>query len=146
MALQIAERNTDAATIILAGIEPKGTVMSHKLVQLLKELFAGEIKEISIKLDKKHPREILLDPIVDINDSVLVIVDDVANSGKTLTYALKPFLDSFPKEIQTLVLVDRQHKEFPIQPDYIGFSLATSLQEYIDVDIKDNEITGAWIK
>ncbi len=146
MALQIAERNTDAARIILAGIEPKGTVMSQKLIPLLRDLITGTIEEISITLDKKHPQEITLSTVPEMKEAVVIIVDDVANSGKTLTYALKPFLDFFPKEIQILVLVDRTHKQFPIQPDYVGFSLATTIHEYIDVDIKDGELTGAWMK
>jgi pyrimidine operon attenuation protein/uracil phosphoribosyltransferase len=69
----------------------------------------------------------------------------VANSGKTLTYALKPFLDFHPKKIETLVLVERSHKTFPVQPDYVGLSVATTIEEHIYVEVEGEEITGAYL-
>jgi pyrimidine operon attenuation protein / uracil phosphoribosyltransferase len=72
-------------------------------------------------------------------------VDDVANSGKTIMYALKAFLSQRPKKIQTVVLVERSHKLFPIQTDYSGLSIATTLQEHIAVETKDGEVEGAWL-
>ena len=76
---------------------------------------------------------------------MIIIIDDVTNSGKTLLYALKPFLEYYPRKIQTLVLVERSHKTYPIHPDYVGLSLATTLQDHIYVEVKDNEITGAYL-
>ena len=76
---------------------------------------------------------------------VIIVVDDVSNTGKTLLYAFKPFLQYQPKKIQTLVLVERSHKLFAVQPDYVGLSVATTLQEHISVETKDDEITGAWL-
>jgi pyrimidine operon attenuation protein/uracil phosphoribosyltransferase len=72
-------------------------------------------------------------------------VDDVSNTGKTLLYALKPFLSAQPKKIQTLVLVERSHKLFSIQPDYVGLSINTTLQEHISVQVSEGEIEGAWL-
>lgn len=144
MALEIAERNTDATTIILAGIAPNGVVMAEQLKQLLQVWFPGTIQLVSIDLNKRHPDAVTLSAEMVFDDAVVVLVDDVANSGKTLVYALKPFLDHFPQKIQTLVLVDRTHKKFPIQPDYVGFSLATTLQEYVEVEEQDGVLTSAW--
>ena len=73
------------------------------------------------------------------------MADDVANSGRTMLYALKPFLNFKPKSIQTLILVERSHKLFPIQSDYVGLSLATTLQEHITVETEGDTITGAWL-
>jgi pyrimidine operon attenuation protein/uracil phosphoribosyltransferase len=143
MALEIAERNTDASKIILAGIEPNGTIMSATIRSLLKEWYPGEIDEISVRLNKRHPTEIILSKTPDLQNAVLVLVDDVANSGKTLTYALKPFLEHFPAKIQILVLIDRTHKEFPVKPDYVGLSIATSLEDFVAVELKDGELAGA---
>jgi len=70
----------------------------------------------------------------------------VANSGKTLLYALKPFLDYQPQKIQTLILVERSHKTFPIHPDYVGLSIATTLQEHIYVEVNSEEVLGAYLK
>ena len=143
MALEIAERNTDASKIILAGIEPNGRVMTATIGSLLKEWFHGTIEEISIRLNKRHPTDIILSENRDMQNSVVVLVDDVANSGKTLTYALKPFLENFPAKIQTLVLIDRTHKEFPVKPDYVGLSIATSLEDFVAVELTDGNLSGA---
>jgi pyrimidine operon attenuation protein/uracil phosphoribosyltransferase len=145
MALEVAERNTHASRIVLAGIEPNGSIMAGKLAQLLPQWFGGSIEIMNVSLDKRHPKEIVTDRMPVLTDAVLLLVDDVANSGKTLLYALKPFLEQHPKKIQILVLVDRTHKKYPIHPDYVGLSLATTIQEYIDVEIADGELAGAWM-
>jgi pyrimidine operon attenuation protein/uracil phosphoribosyltransferase len=146
MALEIAERNIDSDRIVLAGIETNGVVIAEKLLPLLRESFPGELEIITVWLDKKHPQQVTIGGEAKLDEAVVVIVDDVANSGKTLTYALKPFLDYFPAKIQTLVLVDRTHKAFPIQPDYVGFSLSTTLQDYIDVTVAERVLTGAYVE
>jgi pyrimidine operon attenuation protein/uracil phosphoribosyltransferase len=78
-------------------------------------------------------------------DAVIILIDDVASSGKTMLYALKPFLEMQPKKIETLVLVERTHKTFPVKVDYVGLSVATTLQEHIYVEVTEGEITGAYM-
>ena len=68
---------------------------------------------------------------------VIIIVDDVANTGRTLFYAMKPIFQIIPKKVEVAVLVDRMHKSFPIKIDYMGLSLATTLKENIEVKIRD---------
>ena len=109
----------------------------------LKEIFKGEVKLIEIALDKRDPKYISLSEKMNLEDKVIIITDDVANSGKTLLYAIKPFLDYYPKKIQTLVLVERSYKEFPIAADYVGLSVSTAFTEKIIVDTKNDEIEGA---
>jgi pyrimidine operon attenuation protein / uracil phosphoribosyltransferase len=70
----------------------------------------------------------------------------VANSGKTLLYSMKPFLEFHPKKIQALVLVERRHNAFPVKPDYVGLSIATTLQEHIYVEIEGERVKGAWLE
>ncbi|MEJ7769041.1 MAG: phosphoribosyltransferase family protein, partial [Chitinophagaceae bacterium] len=79
------------------------------------------------------------------DDSVIILIDDVTNSGKTLLYALKPFLAHHPKKIQTLTLVERSHKLFPVSSDYVGISLATTLQEHIFVEVENGQVSGAYL-
>jgi pyrimidine operon attenuation protein/uracil phosphoribosyltransferase len=146
MTLEVAERNTDAKRIILVGIEPNGNVMAGLIKSQLSEWFHGSIEEVTLNLNKRQPTEVTLSASVDMSEAVVIIVDDVANSGKTLTYALKPMLQFFPEKIQTLVLVDRTHKEFPVKPDYVGLSIATTLQDFIDVELQDGELIGAWVE
>ena len=101
---------------------------------------------IGIALDKKNPKNISLSNEINFEDKIIIIIDDVANTGRTLLYALKPFLHFYPKKIQTLVLVERSHKEFPVSPDYVGLSLSTALSEKIIVETESGEIVGARIQ
>jgi pyrimidine operon attenuation protein / uracil phosphoribosyltransferase len=146
MALQILEENVDAGQIILAGVAPNGSLIAAKLKALIEPNLDSPVLLQEIHLDKKHPTTIGIEPVFPLDGAVVILVDDVANSGRTLTYAIKPYLDAYPASIQTLVLVDRTHKRFPIQPDYVGFALASTLQEYIDLDVENGEIKGAWME
>ncbi len=146
MALELAEQNTNINRIILAGIKDNGIIIAKKIQFYLKPLFSGEIQLIEISMDKKFPTEVLISENVNIDNAALIIIDDVANSGRTLMYALKPFLHQHPLRIQTLVLVERTHKKFPVHPDYVGLSLATTLQEYIYVEFKDEDINAVWME
>lgn len=76
----------------------------------------------------------------------MVVVDDVANSGRTMLYALKPLLEFLPKKIQTAVLVDRKHKSFPLSVDFVGYSLATTLQDMVLVEMNGEEIVSAYFE
>jgi pyrimidine operon attenuation protein/uracil phosphoribosyltransferase len=145
MALEIAEQNAEETQLIIAGINGNGEVIAQKLVQELQQIIPATLHSIVIELNKKQPLGAKLDSDIDVNDKVVVIVDDVSNTGKTLLYGLKPFIANLPKKIQTAVLVERSHKLFAVQPDYVGLSLATTLQEHISVETEGTEITGAWL-
>ena len=146
MALEILENNADEQAIILAGIRDNGSVIAKCIQKILSEISSIKTELIHISLDKKTPKNIDVEPVLDFNNKVVVLVDDVSNSGKTMTYALKPFLQSHPKKIQTLVLVERKHNAFPVQPDYVGLSIATTLQEHIYVEVAGDEVKGAWME
>ncbi|RNI39926.1 phosphoribosyltransferase [Hanamia caeni] len=143
MAYEIAEQNINEEQVILAGIKENGKIISRILYSFLKEIFKGDVKLIEIALDKRDPKYISLSEKINLDNKVIIITDDVANSGRTLLYAIKPFLDYYPKKIQTLVLVERSYKEFPIAADYVGFSVSTAFTEKIIVETKNDEIEGA---
>ena len=145
MALEVAEQNIEEKQLIIAGIEGNGEIVAKCLVKDLKELTSIQTDRITIRLNKKDPMEVSFDKNTDLNNKVIIIVDDVANTGKTMLYALKPFLNAHPKKIQTLVLVERSHKLFPIQTDYVGLSITTTLQEHITVQVEGETIVGAWL-
>lgn len=145
MAFQIAENNEGESSLIIAGIAGNGTVVAQNLVQQLKQIIPLPIQLLTIHLNKKAPREVTVDPQTDFTDRNIVVVDDVANTGKTMLYALKPFLEFYPRKIQTLVLVERSHKRFSIQPDYVGLSITTTLQEHITVEAEGDTLKGAWL-
>lgn len=146
MALELAEQLAGhKSLVVLIGIRNSGTVIAEKIATLLRKYVANEVKVISVSMDKTHPTDITLSESIDLNNTHVVIADDVTNSGKTLLYALKPLLSYYPKSIQTLVLVERMHKQFPVNPDYVGLSVATTLQDHIQVEVQNGEVLGAYI-
>jgi len=146
MAFEILENNIDEKEIILAGIRESGSVVAKVIQKMLGEISAIKTELITITLDKSEPTNVSLSKAFDFNGKVIVVIDDVSNSGKTLLYALKPFIDSHPKKIQTLVLVERTHTSFPVRPDYVGLSIATTLQEHIFVVVDGTSIAGAYLQ
>ena len=145
MALEIIENNHDEPELILAGIRDSGSVVARNIQQMIAEISPVKTQLITISLDKRQPREITLSQSIDLNNKVIIIIDDVANSGKTLLYALKPFLEYYPKKIQALVLVERSHNSFPVHSDYAGLSIATTLQEHIYVEVDGDKVMGAYL-
>ena len=145
MAFQVAEENTGETSLIIAGIAGNGVLLAEKLVAELQQIIEIDINLVTVHINKKHPLDASADGYIDFTDKVVLIVDDVSNTGRTLLYALKPFLESIPKKIQTLVLVERSHKLYAVQPDYVGLSVATTLLEHITVETAATEITGAWL-
>ncbi|MBS1658888.1 MAG: phosphoribosyltransferase [Bacteroidetes bacterium] len=135
---EIAENNYEEAEIILAGIRQKGFVFAQRLEKFLKSISSATIILTDIQLQKHRPTasEILMgiDPSY-VNNKVVIVCDDVANTGQTLLYAMKPFLDFAPKKIEVAVLVDRKHKQYPVSSDYVGLSLSTNLNEHITVEM-----------
>lgn len=145
LALEIIENNIEEKDLVFAGIEEKGLLLAKKLQKIIKEFADVKVELLTIKFDKANPREIELSTQDDFDGKVIIIMDDVTNSGKTLLYAIKPFLEFHPKKIQTLVLVERSHTQFPISANYKGLSLATTLQEHIIVEATGDDITGAYL-
>ena len=146
MALEIIENNSDEKEIILAGIKESGTVVATCIQKMLAEFSPVKTELVEISLDKRNPKEVILSKELDFNNKIIIIVDDVANSGKTLLYALKPFLSFHPKKVQSLVLVERCHNSFPIHPDYVGLSVSTTMQEHIYVEVNAGKVKGAYIE
>lgn len=145
LAFQVAENNEGEEGLIIAGINGNGVILAQNLVKELERIIDIPLQLMTIKVDKKRPLHASVDETFSFDGKNIIIVDDVSNTGKTLLYALKPFLQYLPKKIQTLVLVERSHKLFSIQPDYVGLSVTTTLQEHIRVETEGGHITGAWL-
>lgn len=137
MAYQIYENNFHEKELLIVGIEGNGYKVAERLAAILNNISKIKTKVGKIKLDKENPWS--FEPKIDftekdyINKSV-ILTDDVLNSGKTLIYAVKLFLNKPVKQLNTLVLVDRSHTRFPVKADFVGLSLSTTLQERIDTD------------
>ena len=146
MALQVAEQNYDAPQLVLIGIKENGLVLAHIMQAYLAEVYTGEIIVVELTLNKRKPTDIILTPAIDYNGKVVLLIDDVTNSGSTMLYALKPLLETHPKKIQTLALVERTHKSFPICLDYVGLSISTTRDEHINVEVDNGVVGGAWME
>ncbi|WP_424494707.1 phosphoribosyltransferase family protein [Salinimicrobium sp. GXAS 041] len=141
IAYQIYESNVDENYIILAGIAKNGFELANKLKTALEEISPIEVKLCEVKINKKDPLQEIktsLAPEVYENESI-VLVDDVLNSGTTLIYGVRHFLNVQLKQFRTAVLVDRSHKKFPVKADFKGISLSTSLNETVKVEFKKGE-------
>jgi pyrimidine operon attenuation protein/uracil phosphoribosyltransferase len=145
MALEIAEQNSGEPDLVIAGIQGNGAVVARYLVRELEGIGGFNIHSLLIRINKKDPLDVSLEEHADLENKTIILVDDVADSGRTMLYALKPFLSAHPRKIQTLVLVERSHKLFPVQTDYTGLSITTTLQEHITVETDGDTITGAWL-
>lgn len=136
ISLQILETCYSDDTIVLAGIEKNGYILAEKISKELCQLSQQDIILIKVTINKKNPFEavsVSAEPQTYRNKS-LILVDDVLNTGSTLMFAAKHFLDVPLKQFKTAVLVDRNHKKFPIKADFKGISLSTSLNERVEVN------------
>lgn len=145
IAYQVYEDNTEEKEIIVAGIRSTGYQVAEMLSAVLKKIAPFNIQLIDVHLDKHSQTmsEIRI-PLTgaQLQGKVIILVDDVLNSGKTMMYALKPFLAADIKKIRTAVLVDRNHRRYPIAADYVGHSLATTLQEHVTVEIENGKASA----
>jgi pyrimidine operon attenuation protein/uracil phosphoribosyltransferase len=141
IAYQVYEDNVEESEIIIAGILQSGFILAKKIEFILKNISPIKTRLVEVAIDKHShlQKEIKLSiPQSELQGKTVLLVDDVMDSGKTMIYALKPFLQADIKKIRTAVLVDRNHKRYPIAADFVGIRLATTLQEHITA-ILDNE-------
>jgi len=140
IAYQIYETFIDDEEIILAGIHGNGSIFAQKLSTVLKSISPLKIVLCDVIIDKKNPTSPIttsLDKLAYENKG-LVLVDDVLNSGTTLIYGVKHFLDVPLNKFKTAVLVDRNHKKYPVKADFKGISLSTSILEHVQVVFNEN--------
>lgn len=140
IAYQIFETFVDEESIVIAGIASNGFVFAEKITSVLKTISPINIILCEVIIDKQNPNSEIKTSISKetYQDKGLVLVDDVLNSGSTLMYGVKHFLDVPLKKFKTAVLVDRNHKKYPIKVDFKGISLSTSSQEHVSVIFETN--------
>jgi len=136
LAWQIYERNYLESEIIVVGIQKRGVELAKRISKLIRSISDIKVIEATVQLDKDNPFDADLAfnlTATDIENKVVILVDDVLNSGKTLMYASSEFLTVPLIKLSTVVLVNRKHNRYPIKADYEGMSLSTTLQEHINV-------------
>ena len=136
IAYQIYESNINESEVILAGIKENGFIFAKKIKEALTQISPINVTLCEVIIDKKKPRNPISTSLdaSEYKNKSLVLVDDVLNSGTTLIYAAKLFLEVPLKRFKTVVLVNRNHKKYPIKADFKGISLSTSMQEHIYVE------------
>ena len=139
LAWQIYENNLKEKDVVIVGISGRGEILADLLSEVLNRISSIKIKLGVIHLDKDNPYNSQITTNlkeIDYSNKVVILVDDVLNSGKTLIYASKYFLTTPLVKLSTVVLIERKHNLFPIKANYVGLSLATTLQQYITVSLE----------
>lgn len=148
IAYEIYENNYGEKEIIIAGIAANGYILAQRIDDVLKEISPIKTQLIEIAFNKKKPSTSAIDVNlkgVDLKNKVIILVDDVLNSGKTLIFGAKPFLNNPVKRLTTVVLVDRGHNRYPIKADLVGIKLSTTLQEHVTVEINTKGKEAAFL-
>ncbi|GAB5564909.1 MAG: phosphoribosyltransferase domain-containing protein [Winogradskyella sp.] len=137
IAYQIYECNVEESEIIIAGIENNGYLLARKLKAVLDKISDIDSTLCKVKVNKNEPTQPVETSIKseEYANKSLVLVDDVLNSGSTLIYGIKHFLDVPLKQFKTAVLVNRNHKKYPVKADFKGISLSTSFYEHVHVQL-----------
>lgn len=148
IAFQIYERNFQEAELIFVGIKGSGYELAQMLLAEFRKVAQIPVSLVLLSLDKEYPvqSEVALDTDVKVlENKTVMLIDDVLNTGRTLVYSFKPFLGIRVNKLQTVVLVDRQHHKFPVSADYVGLTLATTLQEHIQVNLNPEKEIGVYL-
>ena len=141
IAYQIYETNVDEDRVVIAGIRENGLLLARKLKAAVEDISPIEVLLCEVAMDKKNP---IGSVTTSMNESEytglsLILVDDVLHSGTTLIYGVKHFLNVPLKQFKTAVLVDRNHKKYPVKADFKGISLSTSLSENVEVIFEEGK-------
>ena len=144
---EIIERNKGIEDIVLVGVKTRGVPIANRICKKIEQIEGTKIStgQIDITLYRDDLSQVDKDPVLngsnidfDINNKIVVLVDDVLYTGRTVRSALDAIMDiGRPKSIQLAVLVDRGHRELPIRADYVGKNVPTSKTEIIAVNLSE---------
>lgn len=142
IASEIYERHADSGEIILAGINNKGFLIAKLIQNSLLALGQKCVQTAHLTLNPAKPLD--SDTIFGLEpkhytNKVVIVIDDVANSGRTLFFAMKPFMNVLTKKLEVCVLVERMHKSYPISVDYVGVRLATTVKQNIEIIFEERK-------
>lgn len=143
IAHQLNEEHFERKGLVIVGVAPRGTVLAARLAAQLRAVSDLDVELLALTLDKDEPLqravELSADPAT-LKDRVVILVDDVLMSGRTLMYAAAFLVQASPARLSTVVLVDRLHRTFPIRADIVGLTLSTTLQEHISVELGKEDV------
>ena len=149
IAYEVYERNHTEKEIVFAGIYRKGYRFAEMLKNEFDKVANIQSRLVKITLDKRAPlqSDIVLDcEVEEMADKTIVLVDDVLSTGRTLAFSLKPFLNVAIAKLEVAVVVDRNHSQFPMKANYVGYSLSTTLQDHVHVELFEQGSIGVYLK
>ncbi|WP_130806820.1 bifunctional pyr operon transcriptional regulator/uracil phosphoribosyltransferase PyrR [Senegalia massiliensis] len=146
---EIIEKNKGIENVVLVGIKTRGVPFAKRIAEKIKTIEGKTVKveELDISLYRDDLSEVADKPLIkssqistDISNKIIVLIDDVLYTGRTVRAALDAIVDNGrPKKIQLAVLIDRGHRELPIRPDFVGKNVPTSKNEIINVNFKETD-------
>lgn len=142
IAWEVFENNSNEKEIFFVGIGERGGELASILASNIQKISNIITRVEEMRMNKKDPYNNNIHNNLSLNtykDKIVILCDDVLNSGRTLIYATKYFLEIPLNKLSTVVLVDRNHNLYPIKADYVGLSLATTMKEYISVKLKGTD-------
>ncbi|GAB2605612.1 phosphoribosyltransferase family protein [Spirosoma areae] len=149
IAFQIYENNFEESALLLAGIAGEGYVLAQALARELQTIAPFTVNLSQLNFDKEQIAQPAIQsnrPAANYTDMVVIVVDDVLYTGRTLAFSLQPFLLVPVRKLQVAVLVDRNHPRYPVAADYKGYELSTTLTEHVDVVLSDEKRMGVYLR
>jgi pyrimidine operon attenuation protein / uracil phosphoribosyltransferase len=140
IAYEIYENNFEETDLVLAGIKGQGYNMARMLCEIIEEISTINTHLVLINFDKNTPYDTTVEFDCDeqlFEAKTIIVVDDVLNTGRTLAYSLAPFVSIPVKRLQVAVMIDRDYRRFPIKADYVGYALATTIQNHVKVHLEE---------
>lgn len=147
IAFEIYEHHYDEPLLIVAGIAGNGMLLAKLIADKLREHSGKEVRLVEVSIDKSDPLRCAAYVNIEkdeVEGRVVILVDDVLNSGRTLMYGVIHLLKVRLKALRTAILIERSHKQFPVRADFVGLALSTTLQEHVKVEL--NETMGAYLE
>jgi pyrimidine operon attenuation protein/uracil phosphoribosyltransferase len=149
MAYEVYERNFEEKEIVVAGIVGEGYAFAKRLAAEITSISPLGVKLIELRFDVHAPKQSSIefenDQVI-LEDHVVVVADVVLNTARTMTFSLQPFLQTGVKKLQVAVIVDRNHRLYPVSADYVGYSLSTTIHEHIQVILSRPGEEGAYLQ
>lgn len=149
MCYEILEHNLQGNTLWLGGLNERGYYLAQLIKENLKEICSNptELFQIEFPEIESNDYTACISDMPKPNEGdTIILIDDVLNSGKTLANAMVPFIAMNPSKLNVVVLADRNHRRFPVYADYVGISLATTLQEHVYFDATDHNDLIVFLK